>query len=82
MKDKIIEIKAEWEAYKQYLQAKYPPEKGCEFEFTCAYHQRIDDLLAFTELEGDKCPDCKNGLMDLGNGNVSDCSTCDGSGLL
>lgn len=27
-----------------------------------------------------KCPDCTNGLIDKGNGDVCDCPTCKGSG--
>ena len=29
-----------------------------------------------------KCPDCKNGLKDFGNGDVRDCPTCSGSGKI
>ena len=28
------------------------------------------------------CPDCTNGLLNLGNGDVSDCQTCAGNGKI
>lgn len=40
--DKFNQLKSEWNAYKTFLQEKYPAEN---WRFTCEYHQRIDALI-------------------------------------
>ena len=42
---KYEDLKKEWAGYKEFLENKYPPDEGKEFEFTCEYHERIDKLL-------------------------------------
>lgn len=42
----IDKIRKEWNAYKLFLQEKYPAKDGEEWAFTCEHHKRIDKLLA------------------------------------
>lgn len=39
------ELVTAWEEYKQSLMEKYPANDGETWEFTCKYHQKIDDLI-------------------------------------
>jgi flagellar biosynthesis/type III secretory pathway protein FliH len=42
----------------------------------------LADLLTEPQVSEGECYNCTNGLIDLGNGNVFDCPTCEGSGKL
>lgn len=41
----IKRLKNLWVGYTKYLQEKYPAAEGEEWDFTCRYHQQIDDLI-------------------------------------
>ena len=38
-------IKLHWNEYKEFLMKKYPAKDGEDWEFTCEYHQRLDELI-------------------------------------
>jgi hypothetical protein len=44
-KEKIELIKENWDKYKEFLQKKYPAKDGEEWNFSCEYHQNIDNIL-------------------------------------
>lgn len=39
------DIRVEWYRYLAYLEEKYPPKKGEQFELTCDYHKRITEMM-------------------------------------
>lgn len=87
MKDKIIELLDDAGIFP--VNPSYTPVSNAEIRRFSAHRQNkiaelVDKILSYTEPvaeeEIEKCPDCVNGLSDLGHGNVVDCSTCNGSG--
>lgn len=42
---KLERAKEVWKLYKAYLERKYPPKDGEEFQLTCEYHQELDLVL-------------------------------------
>ena len=46
LKQTVSEVVENWNKYKAFLKDKYPAKDGEQWEFTCQYHQKLDQALA------------------------------------
>ena len=42
----LAELQMAWSEYREFLQGKYPPNNGGDWQFTCPHFQKIDSILS------------------------------------